>query len=266
VRRAAGMGTLFILFLVILGLSLVGVAGGSTVANGMGLSRGTGAKRDPEPPRDEAIASLSCVLALPTQVSGTLSEPRLSPALQEALSDGEEITFLVLLTEQADLSHVAGLPTKEAKGRAVYDTLRAVAQRTQAPLRAELDALGVEYRPFYVVNMLAVRGDAALARALAWSPSGERLLFAQGFYEGESFARLDLKSTERGGAIVAYGPLDLPPLGGLLKLAWCDPSLAFYLLWDGSDGSQRLHAFDLNTGASAKISAGGRLEIVGCAP
>ena len=115
-------------------------------------------------------------------------------------------------------------------------------------------------------TLVEARDGSALARALAWSPSGERLLFAQGFYEGESFARLDLKSTDQGGAIVAYGPLELPPLGGLLKLAWCDPSLAFYLLWDGSDGSQRLHAFDLNTGASAKISAGGRLEIVGCAP
>jgi uncharacterized repeat protein (TIGR01451 family) len=104
-----------------------------------------------------------------------LANPKLSPALRAALSGGAETTFLVVLAEQAGLSHVAGLPTKEAKGRAVYDALRAVAQRTQAPLRAYLDALDVAYRPFYIVNMLSARGDAALARALAARPDVARL-------------------------------------------------------------------------------------------
>ncbi|MCP4519062.1 MAG: S8 family serine peptidase, partial [Delftia sp.] len=67
------------------------------------------------------------------------------------------------------------MPTKQARGRAVYDALRQVAQRTQAPLRAQLDALGVEYRPFYVINMLAVQGDARLALALAARPDVARL-------------------------------------------------------------------------------------------
>jgi len=95
------------------------------------------------------------------------TKAKISPALQTILSSGDEATFLVLLTEQADLSHVAALPTKAAQGRAVYDALRQVARRTQAPLRAELNARGIEYRSFYIVNMLAVRGDAALAQALA---------------------------------------------------------------------------------------------------
>jgi hypothetical protein len=107
---------------------------------------------------------------------------------------------------------------------------------------------------------------SALARGLSWSPAGERLLFAQGAYEGESFAELSLKSSDRSGAVVTYGPLTLPLLGGLLELAWCDPSLALYVTWDGGSGTQHLLSFDLNTGVSGEISHGGQLQIVGCAP
>lgn len=107
---------------------------------------------------------------------------------------------------------------------------------------------------------------SALARGLAWSPSGERILFTQGHYEGEEFAELSLKSTDLSGTVVTYGPLTLPPLGGLLDLAWCDSALALYLAWDGSNGTQHLLIFDLNTGVSTEIAAAQRLEIVGCVP
>ncbi len=107
-------------------------------------------------------------------ITGPVAAAKLSPALRADLAAGET-AFLVLLAEQADLDHVGALPTKQAKGRAVYDALRQTAQRTQAPLRAQLDALGVEYRPFYVVNMLAVQGDANLALALAVRPDVARL-------------------------------------------------------------------------------------------
>ncbi len=119
---------------------------------------------------------------------------KISPALQATLSAGKETTFLVLLTEQANVSPVAPLPVKEAKGRAVYDALRAVARRTQAPLRAELETLGVEYRSFYIVNMLAVRGDASLAEALAVHPDVARL-------EANPVVRVDLPVFE--GTLVA---------------------------------------------------------------
>ena len=101
---------------------------------------------------------------------------KLSPALRADLAGGAETSFLVLLSEQADLSHVASLPGKQAKGRAVYDALRQVSRRTQAPLRAQLDALGIEYRSFYIVNMLSVQGDASLALALAARPDVARLM------------------------------------------------------------------------------------------
>jgi uncharacterized repeat protein (TIGR01451 family) len=119
---------------------------------------------------------------------------KISPALREQLSLGEETTFLVLLAEQADLSQVGTLATKETRGRAVYDALRTIALRSQAPLRAELERLGVEFGSFYIVNMLAVRGDADLAQSLAVRPEVARL-------EANPAVRVDLPVFERGPAL-----------------------------------------------------------------
>jgi hypothetical protein len=107
---------------------------------------------------------------------------------------------------------------------------------------------------------------SALARAFSWSPTGERILFAQGHYEGENWADLSLKSSDRSGTVVTYGPLTVPALGGLSDLVWCELSQAFYTTWDGSGGPEHLVGFDLNTGISSEVSSAQRVEIVGCAP
>ena len=49
----------------------------------------------------------------------------------------------------------------------MVDALRAVAQRSQAPLRAMLDQRGVPHQSFYIVNMVKVSGDRALMLELA---------------------------------------------------------------------------------------------------
>src|SRR2546425_5603041 len=77
-------------------------------------------------------------------------------------ANGGTTEALVVLAEQADLSPAAALPTKLEKGRFVVSTLRAVAARSQAPLRAFLDQRGVPYQSFYIVNMIKVTGNLAL--------------------------------------------------------------------------------------------------------
>jgi hypothetical protein len=64
--------------------------------------------------------------------------------------------FLIILEEQADLSDAYAITDREARVQVVYDTLVETAERTQAPLRDELDRLGVPYRPYYIVNMIRV--------------------------------------------------------------------------------------------------------------
>jgi serine protease AprX len=78
-----------------------------------------------------------------------------------------ETEFLIYLSEQADLSGAATLPTKLEKGRYVYETLTRLAQRTQGPVIAALQASRAEYRPYWVANVIWARGDQRLVQALA---------------------------------------------------------------------------------------------------
>ncbi len=77
-----------------------------------------------------------------------------------------ETDFLVILAEQADVSAADSLSAKEEKGRTVYETLTAVARRTQPALLQQL-AAGVPYRRYWLVNMIAMRGDRQLVEQMA---------------------------------------------------------------------------------------------------
>jgi hypothetical protein len=63
-------------------------------------------------------------------------------------SAGGPVEVLLVLGEQADLAPAAGLDDKQAKGRFVFETLRAKAEPSQRGLLAALVARGVEHRPF----------------------------------------------------------------------------------------------------------------------
>nr|HID14691.1 hypothetical protein [Anaerolineae bacterium] len=78
--------------------------------------------------------------------------------------------FLIILEEQADLSAARAIPDREARLQYVYETLVETAERTQTPLRAELDELGLPYRPYYVINMIRIDGHRWLMRRFAGRP------------------------------------------------------------------------------------------------
>ncbi len=92
---------------------------------------------------------------------------KIDPWVFENTRAGAEAEFLVVLAEQADLSGAAALRGKLAKGHFVYQALMKTAQETQGPLLAELELRGAEYRSFYLVNAIWVKGDRGLALALA---------------------------------------------------------------------------------------------------
>ncbi len=91
---------------------------------------------------------------------------KVDPWVLRTASQGET-EFLVFLSNQADLRAAAALPNKLEKGRYVYQTLTSIAARTQAPLIAQLDSLGVEYRPYWVANMIWVRAGLSTVQLLA---------------------------------------------------------------------------------------------------
>jgi serine protease AprX len=88
---------------------------------------------------------------------------------------GAEAEFFVVLKQQASLAGAKQLRTKLGKGTFVYQTLHETARKTQKPILEELDARGVEYRSFYLVNAILVKGDRSLAKMLAARPDVKRI-------------------------------------------------------------------------------------------
>jgi len=81
------------------------------------------------------------------------------------LQNGGTSSALIVFSEQADVSAAKNLRTKQEKGAFVVNTLRATATRTQARVRAELERLGIPYRPYYIANLIAVENLNAQAAA-----------------------------------------------------------------------------------------------------
>jgi hypothetical protein len=84
--------------------------------------------------------------------------------------------FLIVLREQADVQKAASISNRTERINTVYRTLVETAERTQAPARAELDRLGVKYRPHYLINMLEVTGRTDLMSAFAARPEVKEVI------------------------------------------------------------------------------------------
>src|SRR5262245_19715353 len=95
---------------------------------------------------------------------------RVDPRIFAEKVAGEQASFLVVMQDQADLSAAAAIPDRVERRRFVYETLRARAEASQAPLRQRLSRAGVVFRPHFLVNMIEVEGDARLARELVGMP------------------------------------------------------------------------------------------------
>lgn len=105
--------------------------------------------------------------------------PRLAADLQ-ATQTGQPVSFLVILAEQVDATRLEidgnRLSNRESRRALIYQRLTHMARTSQAPLLAWLDSQGISYQPFYLVNMVAVQGDAALADHLSRRPAVARLV------------------------------------------------------------------------------------------
>ncbi len=112
------------------------------------------------------LIMLSYLCGTSTPAAAAPWEAKVDGWVMETADQGET-EFLVMLKEQADLSPAARLATKVERGQFVYQALRATAQRSQAPVISVLRQMGVAYRPYWIVNVLWVRGDLGVIAALA---------------------------------------------------------------------------------------------------
>ena len=99
--------------------------------------------------------------------ASSASDAKLDPRVFAGKASGESASFLVVLREQTDLSGADSIGDRTDRVRFAYESLRAQAELSQAALRARLDAEGIAYRAYFLVNMLEIEGDRALADSLA---------------------------------------------------------------------------------------------------
>ena len=111
----------------------------------------------------------------PSRPDQAAAMSKIAPWVFDHTADGKQAEYLVVLADQADFSAAYSLQTKLEKGRYVRDVLWNKAQSTQGPIIATLRARGVEYRSFYIVNMIWVKGDFNLALDLAMRPDVGRI-------------------------------------------------------------------------------------------
>ncbi len=117
------------------------------------------------------LLAVLCVVSLllvgaASPASATPWQAKVDPWVLQTAAAGQT-EFLVYLTTQADLSAAKALPTKLEKGRYVYQALTSTAERTQGALIATLNSLGVEYRSYWIANMLWVKAGLSTIQSLA---------------------------------------------------------------------------------------------------
>ena len=84
--------------------------------------------------------------------------------------------FLIVLREQADVQKAVSIPDRTQRIQSVYQTLVQTAEQAQAPVRAELDRLGIKYRPHYLIDLIEVQGHTDQMAAFAARPEVKEVI------------------------------------------------------------------------------------------
>ncbi|MGD9318265.1 MAG: S8 family serine peptidase, partial [Anaerolineae bacterium] len=167
--------------------------------------------------------------------------------------------FLIFLEEQADLSPALAMADPAERRAWAYQTLAETAEHSQAPLRAELERRGVDYRSHYLVNMIEVQGRPGLRHTFAGEPGVDSVLFQPGvrrYAHPFRIPEVDLTgaqgvewNVQQVGAdrVWALGHTGQGVIVGDADtgVAWDHPALKnAYLGWDGAVADHDYHWYD----------------------
>ena len=192
-------------------------------------------------------------LALPA-----LANDKIAHNVDAALSRGGEASVLVSLGEQSPIEGLARTHSGDDRLITSVATLRETATRTQAPLRAWLDARKLPYKSFWVANFIALDVDAELAAALAARADVAAIELDSRMSMARPAAEFpgDLRSVTAIEAGVTQ--INAPALwamgfrgqqvviaGADTGINWSHPALVGkYAGWDGSAANHDFHWFD----------------------
>jgi len=115
------------------------------------------------------FASLSLGFARAQSLTG---DQKIDPKVLTDLRQDGKATFFVVLREQVDASHAITIRDREVRGRAVVDSLKEIAARTQAPIKAFLAKAKAAVTTYWIVNTIKVTTeDERLIQDLAALPN-----------------------------------------------------------------------------------------------
>ncbi len=112
------------------------------------------------------LTIVSSSLALAAKEAPDAWRAKVDPWVLNTATEGET-EFIVFLAQQANLSGAEALNSKLEKGAFVFEALTQTADATQGPVLDALQAAGVEHRPYWVANMIWVRGGLDVVEAMA---------------------------------------------------------------------------------------------------
>ncbi|WP_405796219.1 S8 family serine peptidase [Streptomyces sp. NBC_01506] len=138
-------------------------------------------------PRRRRAAWAAAVLTAATLLIGPLPaasaaadagvpSPKADSALREAVDQGGEASFFVVLKDRADLSGARGKRSHAAKAKSAYQELRAKAEDSQRSLTAFLDREKVGHQDFWIANAVRVTGDEDLVKKLERRSDVDRIV------------------------------------------------------------------------------------------
>ncbi len=91
----------------------------------------------------------------------------IDPSLLEQFAQKDQVGFIVLLKEQANLDFIPHYAPKQLKGQLAYDALTQVASNTQGHVQQLIKDAGAPFRSFLLVNAIYAKGSLSLAQQIA---------------------------------------------------------------------------------------------------
>lgn len=100
---------------------------------------------------------------------------KISPMVLTELSRSKEVSIVLLLADQADVSLAYSMTDRETRGWYVFNTLTRHANRSQANLRRFLQSRNIQFKSFWAANMIVATADRATIDELSARPDVARI-------------------------------------------------------------------------------------------
>ena len=150
------------------------------------------------------LLSLALLLIQPlfslAQKNDTDGRKKINAKVWAQAQAGATVDFVIVLAEQADVTAAAEkLPTKDAKGWFVFNTLKQTADRSQRRLIALLKAEKASFQSFFIVNALQAYGNARLLEQLAAQPEVREIIANPATFFDGAYSTQAPNAAERSG-------------------------------------------------------------------